>query len=82
MIAGVLDSAMDPAKTAGIVLDAIRERLFYILPHPQEALTWPSSNWVDAGQLANGAWSRRRATATDDHFASRPRPTPAPTSWP
>jgi short-subunit dehydrogenase len=38
MIAGVLDSAMDPAKTADIVLDAIRERRFYILPHPQEAL--------------------------------------------
>jgi hypothetical protein len=34
MIAGVLDSAMDPAKTAGIVLDAIRERRCYILPHP------------------------------------------------
>jgi NAD(P)-dependent dehydrogenase (short-subunit alcohol dehydrogenase family) len=38
MIAGVLDSAMDPAKTADIVLDAIRERRFYILPHPEEAL--------------------------------------------
>ena len=38
MIADVLDSAMDPAKTADIVLDAIRERRFYILPHPEEAL--------------------------------------------
>ena len=38
MIAGVLDSAMDPAKTADIVLAAIREWRFYILPHPQEAL--------------------------------------------
>jgi NAD(P)-dependent dehydrogenase (short-subunit alcohol dehydrogenase family) len=38
MVAGVLDSAMDPAKTADIVLDAIRERRFYILPHPEEAL--------------------------------------------
>jgi hypothetical protein len=38
MIDGVLDSATDPAKTADIVLDAIRERRFYILPHPEEAL--------------------------------------------
>jgi hypothetical protein len=38
MIDGVLGSAMAPAKTAGIVLDAIRERRFYILPHPEEAL--------------------------------------------
>jgi NAD(P)-dependent dehydrogenase (short-subunit alcohol dehydrogenase family) len=38
MIADVLYSAMDPAKTADIVLDAIRERRFYILPHPEEAL--------------------------------------------
>jgi hypothetical protein len=38
MIDGVLSSAMDPAKTADIVLDALRERRLYILPHPEEAL--------------------------------------------
>ena len=38
MIDGVLDSAMDPARTADIVLDVIRDRRFYTLPHPEEAL--------------------------------------------
>jgi NAD(P)-dependent dehydrogenase (short-subunit alcohol dehydrogenase family) len=38
MITGAFRDAMDPEKTAGFVLDAIREQRFYILPHPEEAL--------------------------------------------
>jgi NAD(P)-dependent dehydrogenase (short-subunit alcohol dehydrogenase family) len=33
-----LDAALDPEKVADVVLDAIREQRFYILPHPEEAL--------------------------------------------
>jgi NAD(P)-dependent dehydrogenase (short-subunit alcohol dehydrogenase family) len=38
MVADALREAMDPGQTAQFVLDAIRERRFYILPHPEEAL--------------------------------------------
>ena len=31
-------AAVDPDQVAGVVLDAIRSRRFYILPHPGEAL--------------------------------------------
>jgi NAD(P)-dependent dehydrogenase (short-subunit alcohol dehydrogenase family) len=34
----VSDAAIDPNQVAGVVLDAIRARRFYILPHPGEAL--------------------------------------------
>ena len=33
-----LDAALDPGQVAGVVLDAIREQRFYILPHPEEAI--------------------------------------------
>ena len=33
-----LGAALDPEKVADVVLDAIRERRFYILPHPEEAI--------------------------------------------
>jgi NAD(P)-dependent dehydrogenase (short-subunit alcohol dehydrogenase family) len=33
-----LGAALDPDKVADVVLDAIREQRFYILPHPEEAL--------------------------------------------
>lgn len=36
-IAGALDGALDPAKVADAVLDGVRDRRFYILPHPGEA---------------------------------------------
>src|SRR5215831_13901115 len=36
-IAGALDAALDPAKVADVVLEAVRDRRFYILPHPEEA---------------------------------------------
>lgn len=46
-----LDAALDPGQVADVVLDAIRERRFYILPHPEEAidmaeqqLRWMRSN--------------------------------------
>jgi NAD(P)-dependent dehydrogenase (short-subunit alcohol dehydrogenase family) len=33
-----LDAALDPDMVADVVLDAIREQRFYILPHPEEAI--------------------------------------------
>jgi NAD(P)-dependent dehydrogenase (short-subunit alcohol dehydrogenase family) len=33
-----LDAALDPERVADVVLDAIREQRFYILPHPEEAI--------------------------------------------
>jgi NAD(P)-dependent dehydrogenase (short-subunit alcohol dehydrogenase family) len=33
-----LDAALDPERVADVVLDALREQRFYILPHPQEAI--------------------------------------------
>jgi len=37
-LGGALDAALDPAQVADVVLDAIREQRFYILPHPREAI--------------------------------------------
>jgi short-subunit dehydrogenase len=33
-----LDAALDPERVADVVLGAIREQRFYILPHPEEAI--------------------------------------------
>jgi NAD(P)-dependent dehydrogenase (short-subunit alcohol dehydrogenase family) len=33
-----LDAALDPERVADVVLNAIREQRFYILPHPEEAI--------------------------------------------
>jgi NAD(P)-dependent dehydrogenase (short-subunit alcohol dehydrogenase family) len=33
-----LGAALDPERVADVVLDAIREQRFYILPHPEEAI--------------------------------------------
>jgi NAD(P)-dependent dehydrogenase (short-subunit alcohol dehydrogenase family) len=50
-IAGVWDSALDPDKVAGVVVDGIRARRFYLLTHPDESfdmveqqLRWMKTN--------------------------------------
>jgi hypothetical protein len=50
-IAEVWDTALDPDKVAGVVVDAIRAQRFYILTHPDESfdmveqqLRWMKTN--------------------------------------
>lgn len=51
-IAGALDGALDPAAVADVVLDAVRDRRFYILPHPAEALDMAGQQlrWMRTGE--------------------------------
>jgi hypothetical protein len=44
------DGALDPAKVADVVLDAVRDQRFYVLPHPEEALDMAEQQHpLDAG---------------------------------
>jgi NAD(P)-dependent dehydrogenase (short-subunit alcohol dehydrogenase family) len=51
-IAGALDGALDPAAVADVVLDAVRDQRFYILPHPEEALDMAEQQvaWMRTGE--------------------------------
>jgi len=51
-LAGALDGALDPAKVADVVLDAVRDQRFYVLPHPEEAFDMAEQQlrWMRTGE--------------------------------
>jgi NAD(P)-dependent dehydrogenase (short-subunit alcohol dehydrogenase family) len=51
-LAGALEAALDPAKVADVVLDAVRDQRFYILPHPEEAFDMAEQQlrWMRTGE--------------------------------